>query len=720
MSKELEVKKSLSRFWSKKTNKVLFALGGVLLAVLLAALSYFVWAKYYGPVAVINGEKITRAEYNEMVPKYKKIYEQMKDTKSVEDIDQVALDRMRKDLIVETEAEKRGISVSSSEIENEMNKMATGAGSMQKLVDNYNGAYGWDKTLLEKTVKDRLLEEKLAPAVVSSKDIQYFIVYADSNNMDAVKKVADTTYSELNSGTEFYATIKKVQDQPEWAPSHSYKGFAKAITEGECGETFSGAGECEAIKALKTTGQVSAPLQVGEHYQIIFRAQKVNNGDFATWQDFIDSFNYKPAGVFSYFAQTALACIRMTETVDNEDPGSIEGTVSDVGTNTTVADGFATVDVTNAQDGDAYCWRWKGPDGSGNEYNVKHSSDKLNLPIKTLYHTSPNVHQHRGYFGTGDLSCALRWNVKLNVPAGYRLYDSTKNDQTTNGDLTVTANPVKVNIPNKTGWAGIGFWVMPTPTLTVTKAGVGAGTVYGTNIDCGATCAATFDYNSGQTLTAIPDDTSAFDFWSGDCNASGYVVMTGAKTCTANFKKAPASCPVFGTSTTISKGETATLTWTIKNATSAWINGEAIPVSQIPSGSKSVQPLATTTYVITADGPGGTSVPCPNTVTVKVRDISGCTATPGIGQNPLVTKVTTLFTELTDGQFVYNFGETGAASVTGGSTVYHTYGQAGTYVVSVTHPEYKSGLVPIAVTCSPTSGVVVKDPSTNEGGEVRP
>ena len=75
--------------------------------------------------------------------------------------------------------------------------------------------------------------------------------------------------------------------------------------------------------------------------------------------------------------------------------------------------------------------------------------------------------------------------------------------------------------------------------LTVVTAGSGAGVVSSSpaGIDCGTTCAASFDYGTMVTLTAAPGLGSSFDGWSGACTGTGTctVSITAATTVTASF-----------------------------------------------------------------------------------------------------------------------------------------------------------------------------------------
>jgi hypothetical protein len=77
-------------------------------------------------------------------------------------------------------------------------------------------------------------------------------------------------------------------------------------------------------------------------------------------------------------------------------------------------------------------------------------------------------------------------------------------------------------------------------SLTVTKAGSGAGAVTSApiGIDCGATCSASFDAGAVVTLTAAPSAGSAFAGWSGGCTGTAaicQVTMAAAQTVTATF-----------------------------------------------------------------------------------------------------------------------------------------------------------------------------------------
>jgi hypothetical protein len=112
------------------------------------------------------------------------------------------------------------------------------------------------------------------------------------------------------------------------------------------------------------------------------------------------------------------------------------------------------------------------------------------------------------------------------------------------GDCTGTAQcTVKMNSDRD---VGAEFSGTSPPTLTVATAGSGSGIVTSADgqIDCGATCSASYPTGGQVTLTAGASMGSTFAGWSGACSgnsSSCTVTVSSAQTATATFDAAPLS-----------------------------------------------------------------------------------------------------------------------------------------------------------------------------------
>ena len=108
---------------------------------------------------------------------------------------------------------------------------------------------------------------------------------------------------------------------------------------------------------------------------------------------------------------------------------------------------------------------------------------------------------------------------------------------------------------------GRGLWqiAVPSPTLTVTKAGNGGGAVTSSppGITCGSDCTQSYVLGTQVTLTATPDAGVLFAGWSGACGGTGPCTLTmdDAKAVTATF-----NLPTFPLTVTLAGNGTGTVT----------------------------------------------------------------------------------------------------------------------------------------------------------------
>ena len=129
--------------------------------------------------------------------------------------------------------------------------------------------------------------------------------------------------------------------------------------------------------------------------------------------------------------------------------------------------------------------------------------------------------------------------------------------------------------------------------------------------------------DTSGSFTVAPSATTDYTC-TASYNGYAYTTATTPATLTVNY---PPACTISASPSSLSQGQSATVSWTSSNATS--ISIPALGGSLALSGSQSVTPNTSTTYTGTVSGPGGTAsctVPSgqTNTVTVSCTPAYSC------------------------------------------------------------------------------------------------
>ncbi len=169
-------------------------------------------------------------------------------------------------------------------------------------------------------------------------------------------------------------------------------------------------------------------------------------------------------------------------------------------------------------------------------------------------------------------------------------------------------------------------------SLTVSKAGNGAGTVTGTGISCGSDCSEVVSHGTMVTLTASPSTGSTFTGWSNGCTGTGSCVvsMTQARSVTATFTLNTYTLTVArsGTGSGSVSSNPAGLTCPMSGSCTGTFNhGQAVVLSATP-GSDS-------------DFTSWSSSSCPGTgsCTLTITGNTSLTASFTLKQQPLTVTV---------------------------------------------------------------------------------
>ncbi|MGB2683237.1 MAG: hypothetical protein WBE39_18240, partial [Candidatus Competibacter sp.] len=144
-------------------------------------------------------------------------------------------------------------------------------------------------------------------------------------------------------------------------------------------------------------------------------------------------------------------------------------------------------------------------------------------------------------------------------------------------------------------------------SLTVTKAGSGAGTVASNpaGINCGSACSYGFAGGTNVILTATPASGSVFAGWSGACTGTGTctVPMSAAKTVKATFNKTQTNSNTYSFKVVLSGSGTVT-------SSPAGINCGTVCSAAFPMGTKvTLKAVPATGYMF-----AGSNINCANNV----------------------------------------------------------------------------------------------------------
>jgi PKD repeat protein len=306
-------------------------------------------------------------------------------------------------------------------------------------------------------------------------------------------------------------------------------------------------------------------------------------------------------------------------------------------------------------------------------------------------------------------------------PAPTATFSASPTSITAGQSSTLTwtsSNATSVSIDNGVGSQAVNGSISVSPaattTYTLTATGPGGTTTKTATVTVAQPAptatfsAAPTSINAGQSSTLTWSTTNAtsvsIDNGVGSKPASGTATVspattttytltaTGAggtttKTATVTVVQPPPTISFSATPNNIAPGQTSTLVWNTTNATSVTIdNGVG---SKPVSGSTTVNPVATTTYTLTAVGPGGTLI-SQATVTVSNRPSISFSATPTdivAGSSSTLAWTVTNATTVSIDNGVGNVSANGSTSVSPGATTLYTItavGPGGTSFAQVT------------------------------------
>ena len=247
--------------------------------------------------------------------------------------------------------------------------------------------------------------------------------------------------------------------------------------------------------------------------------------------------------------------------------------------------------------------------------------------------------------------------------------------------------------------------VVPTASISASPATVAPGSSATLSWTTAYASTVTIDNGIGVvaasgSMAVSPSSTTQYTLTATSVNG------TATSVATVTIKAIPPTAKLTASPTTITVGNSATLTWSTTNATSVSIDNGIGTVAA--SGSTTVSPTSTTTYTLTATGSSGT-VTATATVTVQtLMPTAKLTASPSsitAGQTSTLTWSTTNATTVSIDQGIGAVSPSGTTVVSPTNTTQYTLtatGTGGTATASTTVTVQTQG-----VTNSPITHVII-------------
>lgn len=192
--------------------------------------------------------------YNKFDPNY------LSDQTNKKQLEADVLDSLIKNVVIEKEAKKAGVSVSDSELNDEYNKRIEENGGENQVKKTISESYGWTLEDYKTHLKTQLLRDKLREKITGD----------DALNKDKKDKI-EKALGEVNAGEDFAEVAKK------------YSEDESAQNGGDRGEIVKGLEVKEfedAVFAL-SAGQVSGVIKYRQGQSYVYQIVKVDekNGD---------------------------------------------------------------------------------------------------------------------------------------------------------------------------------------------------------------------------------------------------------------------------------------------------------------------------------------------------------------------------------------------------------------------------------------------------------
>lgn len=277
---------------------------GVIVFAVLVSLSLVGLALYEGNsdvVATLGDKKVTKTEYEDARVKCDGFYKYNFDEEGKKKCSESEIEDQILRKALEIEAEKRGITVTEAEINERYKGLISAYKSEESYKFTIKNAYGWTPEYVKANLKRDILQEKLEPYLISSRDGYGVFVRWDwftgepsieqrkANEAPSRELLEKNLYPLMKSGAskeDLKTEIARLRTLG--APWDGEYNIGLAPFKGLNSQSGNNVGkeDWDAISKLQNSGDITDIVRSSLKQFVVYKLENKTNGSFNSWDDF--------------------------------------------------------------------------------------------------------------------------------------------------------------------------------------------------------------------------------------------------------------------------------------------------------------------------------------------------------------------------------------------------------------------------------------------------